>query len=189
MADFSALTVTIESAALAEAIDLREKVRGLEAELSEAQAEIDALTQTNALMLDSAERGQATVAELRAEVATLTAELLQKEQQLAAARAERDECARSWAMSQQQLAEARDTIAANNAKSEAWEAEAEAQLAEARAEVERLRPAAEAWELQRKYAKMFGDNLRGRVSDVDLACLEAEYEAAAARARAREARS
>lgn len=59
--------------------------------------------------------------------------------------AERDECARSWAMSQQQLAEARATIAANNAKSEAWEAEAEAQLAEARAEVERLRPAAEAW--------------------------------------------
>lgn len=40
MADFSALTVTIESAAIAEAIDLREKVRGLEAELAEARANL-----------------------------------------------------------------------------------------------------------------------------------------------------
>lgn len=55
-----------------------------------------------------------------------------------------------------------------------------------KAEVERLRPAAEAWELQRRYAAMFADNLRGRVSDVDLACLESEYEAAAARAAAKE---
>ena len=37
-------------------------------------AEIDALTQTNALMLESAERGQATVAELRAQIDALTAE-------------------------------------------------------------------------------------------------------------------
>lgn len=102
-----------------------------------------------------------------------------------------------------QLAEARallrdavaQTLAGNALGVELSKALAEiegltAQLAEARAQIAAYErqiaiavPKAKAWDLQHTYAKAFADNLRGRVSDVDLACLESEYEAAATRAR------
>lgn len=170
------------------------EIDGLTAQLAEAKPKVDAWDARQAYIREPGDDGRLYENWESAEFNIIMA---QKNAQLAEARAIHQHCDLLLDSANAELRECQSALRLALAGTEqkyfaipariddvrAALADAQAQLAEARAEVERLRPAAEAWKLQRKYAAMFADNLRGRASDADLACLEAEYEAAAARAR------
>ena len=128
------------------------EIGGMDAAARIIAAEIDALTQTNALMLESAERGQATVAELRAQIDALTADNAQANQWLVngVAKIER-------------LEKERD--------------EARAEVERLRpAEVDALSADAKAWRTLRRYERLL---IAGFCSYADLNFAKAEAQRAA----------